>query len=208
MSTASPITGGKRYTPRFAQGLLDTCVRMPRSGSRGGDNPPISLSSHSPQLCAHECVHRPAGSARSYARRPASSPDLLVKFVVTARRAVSTLRCSGDSLCPPNAGPKRDDVARVDLLPHYCHVHCTDGGRRCARESAGGKLPAVIGPHHSAWAGMERGPMASVVFEARSMPAKQLACFSREQPGGCPDSTVLTARLRLRTDARQRPGVA
>lgn len=79
------------------------------------------------QLCAHVCVHRPAGSARSYARRPVE------QFVVTHRPLTS-----GDSEGSP-LGPKRDDVARVDLLSHYCCVRRQEV-RSSARESTGGKL--------------------------------------------------------------------
>ena len=135
MSTASPIAGGKRYTPRFAQGLLDTCVWMPRDDSRGGDSRPISLSSHSHQLCApHECA--PPGRVSTLVCTQArEQPRLALAREIRRHSTQSTLRCSGNSLCPPKACPKRDDVARVDLLPHYCHVYCTDGGRRCARQS-------------------------------------------------------------------------
>ena len=136
MSTASPIAGGKRYTPRFAQGLLDTCVWMAARLARVAA---IHLSAY--QAIAISCarrmsVHRPAGSARSYARRPASSPDLLIKFLVTGYSAHS---CSGSSVGPPKEALSETTWTRVDLLSHYCHVSCTYGGRRCARGSTGAK---------------------------------------------------------------------
>jgi hypothetical protein len=132
MSTASPIAAGNGVKVS-----LHDCLR--RVDQMAGRRPWWRQPTYHYQAisCACVvCVHRPAGSARSYARRPASSPDLLIKFLVTGYSAHS---CSGSSVGPPKEALSETTWTRVDLLSHYCHVSCTYGGRRCARGSTGAK---------------------------------------------------------------------
>jgi len=207
MSTASPIAGGKRYTPRFAQGLLDTCVWMAARLARVAA---IHLSAH--QAIAISCarrmsVHRPAGSARSYARRPASSPDLLllVKSVVTARRAHCAARGILFAL-------RRHALSETTWLAStYSHTTAmstvrTEAGGAQGKAQAGNclLLSVPITVHEQEWNAVRWRQSSSLEVCQRN----SSRVSAEEQAGGFPDSTVLTARLRLRTDARQRPGVA
>ena len=159
------------------------------------------------QLCAHVCVHRPAGSARSYARRPASSPDLLllVKSVVTARRAHCAARGILFAL-------RRHALSETTWLAStYSHTTAmstvrTEAGGAQGKAQAGNclLLSVPITVHEQEWNAVRWRQSSSLEVCQRN----SSRVSAEEQAGGFPDSTVLTARLRLRTDARQRPGVA
>ena len=133
MSTASPIAAGKRSTPRFAQGLIHMGARVAT----------VILSAQAALAaisCARLCTARPGQHARMHAgpwNNSSSHTGLLT---------------SGDSGGPP-LGPKRDDVARVDLLSHYCCVRRQEVRKgKCWREIV---LSHAV--HEQEWNGPRKG---------------------------------------------------
>ena len=170
---------------------------------QGGDNTPISLSSHSHQLCA------PPGRVSTLVCTQAREQPRLAREI-HRHSTQSTLRCSGDSLCPPKAG--RHALSETTWLAStYSHTTAmstvrTEAGGAQGKAQAGNclLLSVPITVHEQEWNAVRWRQSSSLEVCQRN----SSRVSAEEQPGGFPDSTVLTARLRLRTAARQRPGVA